>query len=170
MASTSYHGDYDSSVYSPDRDRLILPWVGVGLIALSLILPYVDVDIGFLSTEYAGYELLEDTVVRIVDYQEEYDSGEEKEYQRGSMAYLLVKTAPAFLIVIGLISIGLLLKGKHPRSVGLLPLIYLIIVILLSFTGSFHARIIGDLTVHSEMAGIGFYVGCASGILLCLRR
>ena len=151
----------------------VVPWVGVGVILFSLLLPYISVAGVF---EVSGFDM----VVEISDLMSEFDtsdSGGDGGFDDGSsdgadlsfeelalvVAIFLFLISPFFFILSAVISSIVLLSKKSPKAMGTLHLIYALLFVV---SGIFSPSALG-ISIF-DFIGIGFYMGAFASILLMI--
>ena len=139
-----------------------LPWIGVGLILVSLFLPYISVmGFGVSGFEMMGVvgELMDgvDTNPNSLD-EDSGDSGD----AFMTIGVLMFMLSPLFFIFSAIVSALALLMKKSPRIMGVIHLSYGVILIILGMLMPSESGI----SVF-DFIGIGFYMGAfSSGFLL----
>jgi hypothetical protein len=159
MAQPSAYGTLEPPVEA--KKRMIAPWVAVGVIVLSLVMPYIS----FMGFTVSGFEM--------IGYMG--DAGEASGEDGGDMgdlgligiAIMLGMFSPVVYLLFAIISGVLLLLKKHPLIVGILHLVYFGLFMVCSVASSESFEGI-SIAVH-DFAGIGFYMGSLAGIGLCLK-
>ncbi|MEZ8009468.1 MAG: hypothetical protein QMC65_07490 [Candidatus Poseidoniaceae archaeon] len=180
--------DYDDSDYDDDDDdfedssgftldRGILPWIGVGMILISIFLNYISI-LGFGVT---GLEFIE-TITEFIDYAIENvgggdsggfeDGGGEGESVELSFFEMLILVAgilfvlsPISFLVSAILSSILLFFGKSTRLIAILHFLYVLIIIIPAALAS-----VGLGVSVFSFIGNGFYMGAAACILLFFKK
>lgn len=149
-----------------------VPWIGVGLILVSLFLPYVSV-MGIF--EVSGFEVMgfSGDILGALgddagDSADDVDSGDIDDLGTDGLAMvvgaIMFVLSPFLFMLSAIVSGILLLMKRSPKTIGIIHLTYTCIFI-------FACIVIGDptglgITVFS-LLGFGFYIGgFASGLLL----
>lgn len=156
-------------VHEEKSSKKIVPWIGVGLILLSLFMPYLSV-LGFF--EKSGFEMIgimgeaaemfsEDTGSSDSDGYDE-PGGDDEGLGSDEMTLLISGFmfffSPLFFILTGVVSGILLLMGKSTKIVGITHLSYFGIFLLFGML----SPSVEDISIFS-FVGIGFYLGAFSG-------
>jgi len=153
--------------------KRVVPWVGVGAIALSLLLPFISV-VGIF--ELTGVEM----IMEISDLMSEFDtSGESGDgsIDDGSsdgvelsieefallVAIALFLFSPFFFIFSAIASIITLLFGKSPKLIGSLHLGYALLFLV---SGLFSPSGLG-ISIF-DFIGVGFYIGAFASVFLVI--
>ena len=158
---------------SVEKTRVV-PWIGVGAIFLSLLLPFISVAGIF---ELTGFEM----VMEISDLMSEFtsDGGGDGSIDDGSsegqtlsmeelafvIAILLFMISPLFFILSGIVSSIALLSKKSPKLMGSLHLAYALLFVV---SGFFSPSALG-ISIF-DFIGIGFYIGAFASILLIIDK
>ena len=157
------------------ESKKIVPWVGVGLILISLFMPYVSV-MGFF--EVSGFEMIGyvGEVFEAVGDDSGDDSlgdgggdiDDEDDFSLGAEGWALVVAAilfvlsPLFFLITSITSSIILLMGKSPRIVGIVHLAYVAIFMVAALA----SPSLEGFSIFS-IIGFGFYMGAfSSGALL----
>ena len=151
----------------------IIPWIGVGVILLSLFMPYIsfsfDDDFSF---DVSGFEMIgilgelaemasEDTGSSDSDGYDEPggdDQGLGSDEMTILVATFMFGLSPLVFIVSGITSGILLLMKKSTKIMGILHLSYTVIFLFFAML----TPSLGDLSIFS-LIGFGFYLGTFSG-------
>ena len=151
---------------SPGR---VIPWIGVGVILLSLFMPYVSI-LGFF--EISGFEMIgfmgeiadmasDDTGSSDSDGYDEPggdDQGLGSEEMTLLIAFFMFGLSPLVFLFSGITSGILLLMKKSTKIMGILHLSYAVIFLFFAILSpSFE-----DISIFS-FVGFGFYLGAFSG-------
>lgn len=158
---------------SVEKTRVV-PWIGVGAIFLSLLLPFISIAGIF---ELTGFEM----VMEISDLMSEFtsDGGGDGSIDDGSsegqtlsmeelafvIAILLFMISPLFFILSGIVSSIALLSKKSPKLMGSLHLAYALLFVV---SGLFSPSALG-ISIF-DFIGIGFYIGAFASILLIIDK
>jgi len=138
-----------------------LPWIGVGLILVSLFLPYISVmGFGVSGFEMIGLvgELMDGVDGGSLDDSDGGDSGD----AFMTIGVIMFMLSPLFFIFSAIVSALALLMKKSPRIMGVIHLSYGVILIILGMLMPSESGI----SVF-DFIGIGFYMGAfSSGFLL----
>ena len=156
-------------VHEEKSSKKIVPWIGVGLILLSLFLPYLSI-LGFF--EISGFEMIgimgeasemfsEDTGSSDSDGYDE-PGGDDEGLGSDEMTLLISGFmfffSPLFFILTSVVSGILLFMGKSTKIVGIIHLSYVGIFLLFGML----SPSVEDISIFS-FVGIGFYLGAFSG-------
>ena len=158
---------------APEVKKRVVPWIGVGAIVLSLLLPFISVAGIF---ELTGLEM----VMEISDLMSEFapsDGGNDGSIDDGSsegvdlsfeelaffIALLLFLISPFFFIFSAIVSTIALLSEKSPKLMGSLHLGYALLFVV---SGLFAPSALG-ISIF-DFIGIGFYIGAFASILLII--
>ena len=151
---------------SPGR---VIPWIGVGVILLSLFMPYVSI-LGIF--EISGFEMIgfmgeiadmasDDTGSSDSDGYDEPggdDQGLGSEEMTLLIAFFMFGLSPLVFLFSGITSGILLLMKKSTKIMGILHLSYAVIFLFFAILSpSFE-----DISIFS-FVGFGFYLGAFSG-------
>ena len=150
--------------------KKIVPWVGVGLIIISLFLPYIS----FMGFGVSGFEIIGyvGEVFEAVGDDSGGDGGgdidDEDDFSLGAEGWALVVAAilfvlsPLFFLITSITSSIILLMGKSPRIVGIVHLAYVAIFMVAALA----SPSLEGFSIFS-IIGFGFYMGAfSSGALL----
>ena len=153
-------------VQEEKSSKKIIPWIGVAVILLSLIMPYVSF---FGIVEVSGLEML-GFIGEVAEAASE-DSGDsgssdssDDDFSLGSEGMALLIAAfvfvfsPLVFLLTSLSSAVLLLMKKSTKIVGIVHLSYVGIF----FIAAILSPSLGDLSIFSVI-GFGFYLGAFSG-------
>jgi len=149
----------------------IAPWIGVGLIFLMMFMPFVDAGPGF---ELSGFELMEEVAEIMEDYEGDGSDGGgddddlPAEYTFFGIATLMLAFSPFVFLFSAILSAILMGLKKHPVVIGALHMTYFGIFMICSVIGTidFGSE---SITVHGDLAGVGFFLAGLSGIALCIK-
>jgi hypothetical protein len=158
---------------APEVKKRIVPWVGVGAIALSLLLPFISVAGIF---ELTGLEM----ITEISDLMSEFDTSGEGgdggiddgssdgvELSIEEFALLIAITlflfSPFFFILSAIVSTIALLFEKSPKLMGSLHLGYALLFVV---SGLFSPSELG-ISIF-DFIGVGFYIGAFASVLLVI--
>jgi len=139
-----------------------LPWIGVGLILVSLFLPYISV-MGF---GVSGFEMM-GVVGELMDGVDTNPNSLDEDSGDSGDAFMIIGAlmfmlSPLFFIFSAIVSALTLLMKKSPRIMGVIHLSYGVILIILGMLMPSESGI----SVF-DFIGIGFYMGAfSSGFLL----
>ena len=151
---------------SPGR---VIPWIGVGVILLSLFMPYVSI-LGFF--EISGFEMIgfmgeiadmasDDTGSSDSDGYDEPggdDQGLGSEEMTLLIAFFMFGLSPLVFLFSGITSGILLLMKKSTKIMGILHLSYAVIFLFFAIL----SPSLEDISIFS-FVGFGFYLGAFSG-------
>ena len=146
-----------------------VPWIGILLIAVSLLLPYLSV-MGLF--EMTGFEMMVELGNLFSELVGEDSSGgdggsgssldaDELALLIAAIMYLL---SPFFFAISAIISAIVLLMKKSPRTMGGIHLTFVIIFMISAFISP---TALGISIL--DFIGIGFYMGAFSSILLMIK-
>ena len=150
-----------------------VPWIGVILIGVSLLLPYLSV-MGFF--EMTGFEMMAELSNLFSELVGEDssgsggggDSGSNSSLEPGEMALVIAAImyllSPFFFAISAIISSIVLMMKKSPRIMGGIHLTFVIIFMISALLAP-SALGISIL----DFVGIGFYMGAFSSILLMVK-
>jgi hypothetical protein len=172
---SSHHSSNSDSAVSPPKvgfQTSFVPWFGIILIALSLLLPYISV-MGLF--EMSGFEMMGgfgDLFSELVGEDSSSGGGSDSGIDYGldpEQLALLVTTvmflsSPFFFAISAIISTFVLLMNKSPRTMGS---IHLTVVILFMISAFLSPSVLGATILN--FIGIGFYLGAFSSILLMVK-
>ena len=162
MAQPSAYGTLP--VPEEAKKRMIAPWVAVGIIVLSLVMPYIS----FMGFTVSGFEMI--GYMGDLGEAAGEDGGDAEDMGDLGLigiAIMLGMFSPVVYLLFAIISGVLLLLKKHPLIVGILHLVYFGLFMVCSVASSESFEGI-SIAVH-DFAGIGFYLGSLAGIGLCLK-
>ncbi len=151
----------------------VAPWVGIGIIFLMMFMPFVSVDDG--SFELTGFELMEEVAEIIDDMESEGgdDGGDGEdvndEWMFFFIAAFLLAISPFIFLFTALISALLLAAGKHPVVIGTLHMVFFGAFMICSVIGTIDLGFGEKVSIHSDLAGFGFFIAGLSGIALCIK-
>lgn len=155
----------------------IVPWVGIVVIFVAMSMPFIDLGDG--TVEVSGYELLEIYADLIEEYDPESsdnsdgggDADVPLEVKCFAIAIMMLALSPLFFGFTGIVSALMLLTKNHPSSIGGLHLFFLIAFVVISIIGTIDTGFLfgGDVSVHEDIAGIGFFLAGGAGIALCIK-
>ncbi len=156
-------------VQEEKSSKKIIPWIGVAVILLSLIMPYVSF---FGIVEVSGLEML-GFIGEVAEAASE-DSGDggdvgsgdssDDDFSLGSEGIALIIAAfvfvfsPLVFLLTSITSAILLLMKKSTKIVGIIHLSYVGIF----FVAAILSPSLGELSIFS-IIGFGFYLGAFSG-------
>ena len=156
-------------VQEGESSKKIIPWIGVAVILLSLIMPYVSF---FGIVEVSGLEML-GFIGEVAEAASE-DSGDggdggsgdssDDDFSLGSEGMALLIAAfvfvfsPLVFLLTSITSAILLLMKKSTKIVGIIHLSYVGIF----FVAAILSPSLGELSIFS-IIGFGFYLGAFSG-------
>jgi len=146
-----------------------VPWIGILLIAVSLLLPYLSV-MGLF--EMTGFEMMVELGNLFSELVGEDSSGgdggsgssldaDELALLIAAIMYLL---SPFFFAISAIISAIVLLMKKSPRTMGGIHLTFVIIFMISAFISP---TALGISIL--DFIGLGFYMGAFSSILLMIK-
>ena len=146
-----------------------VPWIGIILIAVSLLLPYLSV-MGLF--EMTGFEMMVELGNLFSELVGEDSSGgdggsgssldaDELALLIAAIMYLL---SPFFFAISAIISAIVLLMKKSPRTMGGIHLTFVIIFMISAFISP---TALGISIL--DFIGLGFYMGAFSSILLMIK-
>lgn len=175
MGMTAMNQPQQVVIMQEKGSKKIVPWVGVGLILISLFMPYVSV-MGFF--EVSGFEIIGyvGEVFEAVGDDSGDDSlgdgggdiDDEDDFSLGAEGWALVVAAilfvlsPLFFLITSITSSIILLMGKSPRIVGIVHLAYVAIFMVAALA----SPSLEGFSIFS-IIGFGFYMGAfSSGALL----
>ena len=152
-----------------------VPWIGIILIAVSLLLPYLSV-MGLF--EMTGFEMMVELGNLFSELVGEDSSGGDGESGSGSgsdsslaadelallIAAIMYLLSPFFFAISAIISAIVLLMKKSPRTMGGIHLTFVIIFMISAFISP---TALGISIL--DFIGIGFYMGAFSSILLMIK-
>tara|TARA_B100000767_G_scaffold258513_1_gene267304 strand:+ start:1489 stop:2118 length:630 start_codon:yes stop_codon:yes gene_type:complete len=137
-----------------------LPWIGVGLIFVSLFLPYVSV----LGYGVSGFEMISymGDLLGFESLSDDGGGGGDSGDALAGIAIIMFMLSPIFFLSSALVSSLVLLVKKSTRIMGGIHLSYAVILI---FLGLLMPTGLGFSVF--DLVGIGFYMGAfSSGFLL----
>ena len=147
----------------------IIPWIGVGVILLSLFMPYVSI-LGIF--EISGFEMIgfmgeiadmasDDSGSSDSDGYDEPggdDQGLGSEEMTLQIAFFMFGLSPLVFLLSGITSAILLLLKKSTKIMGILHLSYAVIFLFFAIL----SPSLEDISIFS-FVGFGFYLGAFSG-------
>ena len=167
------NSDYGVSPPRVGFQTSFVPWFGIILIAISLLLPYLSV-MGLF--EMSGFEMmaeLGDLFSELVGEDSSsggggsdsgIDYGLDPEQLALLIATVMFLSSPFFFAISALLSAIVLLMKKSPRTIGGIHLTFVITFMISAFLSPTALGIsIFDFT------GIGFYLGAFSSLLLMVK-
>ncbi len=141
------------------------PWIGVGLILVSLFMPYFSI----LGYSMSGFELIEE-----IGESEFTDDGESlddsdlpAEFVFFSLALMMVAFGPLFFILSSIITSIIVVSGKSPKAMGILHLAYGVIFLIFAAIGTIDFGF--DSISAYDVTGIGFYLGAFASVLFLFK-
>ena len=144
-----------------------LPWIGVGLILVSLFMPYFS----FMGEHVSGIELISE--IGDSDFSsdgeslDDSDSDLPAEFVFFGIALLMIGLGPIFFIISSIIAVLVLMSGKSPKIMGIFHLSYGIIFLAFAAIGTI------DFGFESfsayDVTGIGFYLGAFASVLFLFK-
>lgn len=152
----------------------LVPWIGVILIAVSLLLPYLSV-MGLF--EMTGFEMMVElgNLFSELVGEDSSDGGSDNGSGGGSgldadelallVAAIMYLLSPFFFAISAIISAIVLLMKKSPRTMGGIHLTFVIIFMISAFISP---TALGVSIL--DFIGIGFYMGAFSSVLLMIKR
>jgi hypothetical protein len=159
------------------KESFVVPWIGVGMIFMGLLLPFVS----FLFIEFTGFEMITEISEWFGDVEgADSDGGDSSSGDdttaddtddidmKGIMlviAALLFGFSPFFYIISAVISMIVLLKKKSPNYMGQMHLTYAGLFFLCAIISSSDS-----LVSFFDFIGIGFYLASFAGVLLIIRN
>jgi len=167
------NSDYGVSPPRVGFQTSFVPWFGIILIAISLLLPYLSV-MGLF--EMSGFEMmaqLGDLFSELVGEDSSsggggsdsgIDYGLDPEQLALLIATVMFLSSPFFFAISALLSAIVLLMKKSPRTMGGIHLTFVTIFMISAFISP-SALGISIL----DFIGIGFYMGAFSSILLMIK-
>jgi len=158
---------------APEVKKRVVPWIGVGAIVLSLLLPFIS---AYGIFELTGLEMVMATSDLMSEF-ETPDGGGDGSIDDGSsegadlsfeefaflIAIVLFVISPFFFIFSAIVSIIALLSNKSPKMMGSLHLGYALLFVV---SGLFSPSALGFSIF--DFIGIGFYIGAFASILLII--
>ena len=141
------------------------------MIFFSLFMPYISV----LGIDVTGFEMIELFMEGLANSDgggDDFGEGEEElpdDMPMLLLALLMLSLSPIFFSLMALISTFSMLFKSHPTLAGVLHLLYFGGFMLCSVMSGVDAGILGDYSVHGDLAGMGFFIGGFAGILLCIK-
>jgi len=172
----SHNPSNSDSAVSPPKvgfQTSFVPWFGIILIALSLLLPYISV-MGLF--EMSGFEMMggfgelfselvgEDSSSGGGGSDSAIDYGLDPEQLALLVTTVMFLSSPFFFAISAIISTFVLLMNKSPRTMGS---IHLTVVILFMISAFLSPSVLGVTILN--FIGIGFYLGAFSSILLMVK-
>ena len=148
----------------------VVPCVGILMIFFSLFMPYISV----LGFDVTGFEMIELFMEGLANSDGGGDGGVAEDELPDDMpmlllALLMLSLSPIFFCLMAIISTFSMLFKSHPTLAGVLHLLYFGGFMLCSVMSGVDAGILGDYSVHGDLAGMGFFIGGFAGILLCIK-
>ena len=156
----------------------LVPWIGVILIAVSLLLPYLSV-MGLF--EMTGFEMMVElgNLFSELVGEDSSDGGSDNGSGSGSgsgsgldadelvllIAAIMYLLSPFFFALSAIISAIVLLMKKSPRTMGGIHLTFAIIFMISAFISP---TTLGVSIL--DFIGIGFYMGAFSSVLLMIKK
>jgi len=150
-----------------------VPWIGVILIAVSLLLPYLSV-MGLF--EMTGFEMMAELSNLFSELVGEDGSGSDggsgsssgsdldPEQMALLVAAIMYLLSPFFFAVSAIISAIVLLMKKSPRTMGGIHLTFVIVFMISAFVAP---TALGISIL--DFVAVGFYMGAFSSILLMIK-
>ena len=179
---TSFDYDDDDDDDDDDSSGLTfgwgtLPWVGVGMVLISIFLNYISI----FGAGVTGLEFIE-TITEFIDFAMESVSGEDTTEVEGSgsegesldlsfteklilVAAILFVLSPISFLLSAIISSILLLFGKSTRLISVLHFLYVLLIIIPAGLAS-----VGLGFSIFSFIGNGFYMGAAACIFFFFKK
>ncbi len=155
--------------------KRVVPWIGVGLIVLGLVLPFIA--LGPFSV--SGFEIM-GAVAEIMDDFSGGDSGvddleESDDADLGFTGIMMVVAAimfgisPFIYLLSAIISGILLLMKKSPKLMGILHVSYFGVLMVSAFLGTVDAGEFGSFSLI-DFLGFGFYMSSLGAALFFVDK
>ena len=155
--------------------KRVVPWIGVGLIILGLVLPFIA--LGPFSV--SGFEIM-GTVAEIMDNFSGGDSGGDDlegsdDADLGFTGIMMVVSgimfgiSPFVYLLSAIISGILLLMKKSPKLMGILHVSYFGVLMVCAFLGTIDAGEFGSFSLI-DLLGIGFYMSSLGAALFFVNK
>ncbi len=125
--------------------------------------------------ELTGFELMEEVAEIMEDIESEGggDDGSDEdvptEYVFFGIAALMLAFSPFVFLFTAIISALILGAGKHPVVIGTLHMIFIGAFMICSVLGTIDLGFGDKVSIHSDLAGFGFFVAGLAGIALCIK-
>jgi hypothetical protein len=181
-SSFDYDDDDDDDIDDDNSSgftlgRGTLPWIGVGMILISIFLNYISI----LGSGVTGFEFIE-TITQFIELAMESVAGDEVAVSGNTdvegesldlsftemlmlVAAILFVLSPISFLMSSIISSILLLFGKSTRFMAVLHFLYVLIIIIPAALASMGL----GFSVFSFI-GNGFYMGAAACIFLFFKK
>jgi hypothetical protein len=161
----------------PNKKVHVVPWIGVGLIFMMLFMPFVQLSFEGenFGDSMSGFEIIGEMAEASDDVGDGEGGGDPfdldeipQDWLLFGIAILMLMFSPFIYLTFAGISAGLLIFKKNTLFFGILHLSFFGIFMICSLLGTVDYLSM-KISVHSNMAGWGFFGAGLSGILLCIR-
>jgi hypothetical protein len=155
-----------------DQGKRIVPWIGVGLIVFSMLMPYVA--LGPFSIN--GFEIM-GGVAEIISMgsdassEDLEDSGSDLGFTGMMMAIagIMFALSPFLYLLSAIIAGILLITKKRPKVLGIIHLAYFGVFMICALLGTVDAGELGSFSLI-DFVGIGFYIGSLGAGLFFVEK
>ena len=155
-------------VFVKQPPHAAIPWVGVGVIVISLLLPYISIGGVFEVTGHEMIGIMGELAGELEDVDSDDGSSgdvsnDDAESDEIALAIALIMFAfsPLVFLLSAVVSVVILATGSSPRVIGNIHLTYVAIFVI---CGLLAPTSLG-VSIF-DFIGVGFYLGAMAGALL----
>ena len=162
----------------PNQKKIfIVPWIGIGLIVFMMLMPFVQLTIEGeeFGDSTSGFGVIGEVIESAADSDGSSGDGGgldvddfPEEWIFFGIATLLLMFSPFVYLLFAAVSTGMLILKKHTLAIGVMHLVFFGVFLICSLIGTVNELGL-TISVHSNLAGWGFFGAGLAGILLCIK-
>ena len=162
----------------PNQKKIfIAPWVGIGLIVFMMLMPFVQLTIEGeqIGDSTSGFGIIGEMIESAAESDGSSRDGGgldvddfPEEWIFFGIATLMLMFSPFVYLLFAAVSTLMLILKKHTVAIGVMHLVFFGVFLICSLIGTVNELGL-TISVHSNLAGWGFFGAGLAGILLCIK-